>query len=203
MIATVEPPVEKPGVTPAGIDRTAELQNTISASRLSLWLQCRLKFYFRYIAQVPKPPSPSMYAGSTVHGVLQQWNLARWRKEPFSIERFKALYGSHWLALQQGVKINWDGEEQVERDSAWRALEHYFTETPIKADEKPEAVEVGVEADLSAHGLPNLVGVIDLVRAGGRIVDFKVVGKSPDPEQVVHVHEPQLTSYALLFRDAD
>ena len=76
------------------------------------------------------------------------------------------------------------------------------SETPIKADEKPEAVEVGVEADLSRHGLPTLVGIIDLVRAGGRIVDFKVVGKTPGPEQVVHVHEVQLTSYSLLYRDA-
>jgi hypothetical protein len=143
-----------------------------------------------------------MHAGSTVHAVLQQWNLARWRKEPFSIDRFKALFGSHWLALQEGARINWDGEEQAERDSAWRVLEHYFTETPVKADEMPEAVEVGVETDLSRHGLPNLVGVIDLVRAGGRIVDFKVVGKAPGPEQVVHVHEVQLTSYSLLYRDA-
>ncbi len=201
MIAIAEPPPEKTLVVPA-VDRVAELQKTISASRLSLWLTCRMKFYFRYILQLPKPPSPSMHAGSIVHTVLQQWNLARWRKEPFSIERFKALYGSHWLTLQEGVKINWDGEEQTERVSAWRALEHYFTETPIKADEKPETVEVGVEVELSHHGLPNLVGVIDLVRSGGRIVDFKVVGKSPDPEQVVHMHEVQLTAYSLLYRDS-
>jgi putative RecB family exonuclease len=145
MITLADPPVRTTSVA-AAIDRAAELQKTISASRLSLWLQCRLKFYFRYILQLPKPPSPSMHAGSTVHTVLQQWNLARWRKEPFSLERFKALYGSHWLALQEGVRINWDGEEQAEREAAWRALEHYFTQTPIKANEKPEAVEVGVEA---------------------------------------------------------
>ena len=81
-------------------------------------------------------------------------------------------------------------------------MEQYFIQTPIKADEKPEAVEVRVEADLSSHGLPTLVGVLDLVRAGGRIVDFKLVGKSPDAKQVVHVHEVQLTCYSLLYRDA-
>jgi hypothetical protein len=37
-------------------DRREYLQKTISASRLGLWLQCRLKFYFRYIAQIQKPP---------------------------------------------------------------------------------------------------------------------------------------------------
>jgi putative RecB family exonuclease len=56
-------------------------------------------------------------------------------------------------------------------------LEKYFTDTPIKADEMPEAVEVPVEADLAQHGLPVLIGVLDLVRAGGRIVDFKIRGQ--------------------------
>ncbi len=91
MIAIREPNIGKASVQPKGIDRVAELQKTISASRLSLWLICRLKFYFRYILQVQKPPSPSMHAGSTVHAVLQQWNLARWRKEPFSLARAGAL----------------------------------------------------------------------------------------------------------------
>ena len=36
----------------------------------------------------------------------------------------------------------------------------WFGETPIGSNEKPEAVEVGVEADLSGHGLPLLVGVL-------------------------------------------
>jgi putative RecB family exonuclease len=152
--------------------------------------------------QVQEPPTSSMHAGSTVHGVLQHWNMARWRREPFAIERFKALFGSQWAVLQEGVRINWKGKEDAERASAWRALEHYLTETPIKAEEKPEAVEVRVEADLSSHGLPTLVGVLDLVRAGGRIVDFKVVGKSPGAQQLVHVHEVQLTCYSLLYRDA-
>jgi hypothetical protein len=32
-----------------------------------------------------------MHAGSTVHAVLQNWNMARWRREPFALERFKTL----------------------------------------------------------------------------------------------------------------
>ena len=59
-----------------------------------------------------------------------------------------------------------------------------------------------VEAELATRGLPTLIGILDLVRAGGRIVDFKVVGKSPDARQLVHVHEVQLTCYSILYRDA-
>lgn len=201
MIAVLEQPASGTGQPPAK-DRVTELQQTVSASRLGLWHSCRLKFFFRYILQLRKAPTPSMHAGSTVHNVLQAWNLGRWRRESFVTARFKDLFDTQWKALQAESPIHWDGEEEAERSSAWRALEQYLAETPIKADEKPEAVEVAVSADLSRHGLPTLVGYIDLVRAGGSIVDFKLVGKTPDPELVVHTTEVQLTSYSILYRDA-
>ncbi len=69
-------------------------------------------------------------------------------------------------------------------------------------EERPEGVEVSVEMDLSSHGLPTLVGVLDLVRSGGRIVDFKTTGRTPTPEMVQHTTETQTTGYALLYREA-
>jgi hypothetical protein len=201
VIAVLPPPVAVPD-QPQEKDPIEELQKTASASRLGLWLSCRLKFFFRYVQKIKKPPTPSMHAGSTVHAILQAWNLSRWRREPFATERFKALFDAQWKSLQAEEKINWDGDEEAERSASWRALEYYFTETPIKANEKPEAVEVSVSADLSQHGLPTLIGIIDLVRAGGRIVDFKLVAKSPDVEMVVHTTEVQLTAYSILYRDA-
>jgi putative RecB family exonuclease len=202
MIATLERLLSPQSKKNGSPDRAAELQKTISASRLGLWLQCRLKFFFRYIAQVQRPPTPSMHAGSTVHAVLQSWNIARWRREPFAIERLKALFVSQWTGLQEGARINWREQEDSQRNSSWRALVHYFGQTPIGANEKPEAVEVTVEADLSRNGLPTLVGIIDLVRARGRIVDFKLTGKTPSAVHAVHMHELQLTCYSLLYRDA-
>ena len=201
MIAVLEPQATAPE-KPQTRDPIAELQQTVSASRLGSWLSCRLKFYFRYVLRLQKAPTPSMHAGSSVHAVLQQWNLSRWRREAFITERFKGVFDEQWQTLQTESKINWDGEEDAERSSSWRALENYFLETPIKADEKPEAVEVAVSANLSHHGLPTLIGVIDLVRSGGRIVDFKLVGKTPDVEMVAHIHGNQLTAYSVLYRDA-
>jgi len=128
--------------------------------------------------------------------------ILRPRREEFQVERLKAVFDAQWVGLQDGAKIDWDGAQFSERESTWYALTHYFRATPIKADEKPEAVEVSVETDLAKHGLPCLVGVIDLVRSGGRIVDFKLSGKTPDSEQVAHTHEAQLVCYALTYRDA-
>jgi CRISPR/Cas system-associated exonuclease Cas4 (RecB family) len=191
MIAAVDNGV---GSKPTPIE---SLKKSISASRLNCWLQCRLKFYFRYVLQITKPKTPALHFGSVLHLVLQAWNMARWRKETFEINKLKQVFEAGWI--NQG--IDWDGEETEQKNSAWAVLEKYFIETPIKANELPEAVEVPVEADLSKHGLPILRGVLDLVRAGGRIVDFKSTGKTPDNEMALHQNGVQLDCYSVLYRE--
>lgn len=193
MIAAVEQPV-------AGINPIPGLKKSTSASRLNCWLQCRLKFYFRYVLQITKPKTAALHFGSVVHLVLQQWNMARWRRQPFDISKLRQVFDAGWL--DQGSAINWDGEEPDQKNSAWAVLEKYFTDTPIKANEMPEAVEVPVEADLSKHGLPVLRGVLDLVRAGGRIVDFKSTGKTPDNDMALHQNGVQLDCYSVLYRES-
>lgn len=178
---------------------TAELTESVSASRLNTWQRCRLQFYFRYVEGIRKAPTAALHVGTTVHSVLQQWNLARWRRQPMDTDALKSVFQKMWKSEDD---IDWDDGQEAVKQSAWAVLEVYFRDTPIPADEKPEGVEVSVEADLSPQGLPKLVGVLDLVRAGGRIVDFKTSARSPDPEMVIHSHETQTTVYALLYREA-
>jgi putative RecB family exonuclease len=191
MIALAEP----------GTGRTIEeLTESVSASRLTTWQQCRLKFYFRYVAGLVKPPSPALHIGTTVHTVLQQWNLARWRRAPLDPDAVVAVFNDAWTHVRGDQEIAWE-DEAASKANALATLQTYLRETPIPVDEKPEAVEVTVELDLP-DGMPTLVGVIDLVRAGGVIVDFKTTGRTPDPEMVTHTTELQTTGYAMLYREA-
>ena len=199
--AAAAPPVSAPV---ASVGRTKEeLLRTVSASRLGTWLQCRLKFYFRYVAGITKPTPPARHVGTVVHAVLQQWNLARWRRTPLDPAAVHTVFEQAWL-LPEGESIAWvDDEPETEaKAEALGLVETYLRDTPIPTDEKPEAVEVGVELDLRSRGLPVLTGVLDLVRAGGRIVDFKTTGKTPNPAMTLHTNEAQLTAYALLYREA-
>jgi hypothetical protein len=180
----------------------AELTKTVSASRLSTWQRCRLQFYFRYVAGIQKSPTPGLHIGTTVHTVLQQWNLARWHGRELEIQELEEIFSRAWIIWQEGEQIDWEGNEETVKSATWDLVQLYLRETPIAPDEKPEAVEVGVEADLSGHGLPLLVGVIDLVRSGGRIVDFKTSARKPDVELLAHTAETQTTSYGLLYREA-
>lgn len=62
-------------------------------------------------------------------------------------------------------------------------------------------VEVAVEARPQDLALP-LFGVLDLVTAGRRVVDYKTVGSTPDPGFEAWLHEVQTTAYALLVEHA-
>jgi len=180
------------------------LTEEVSASRLKLFLSCRLAFFYRYVAQVQKAPTVALHVGKTLHGVLQSWNSARWRGDHSFKDKLREVFDQRWLEEQQDQVVDFDGKEDKEREVAFNLLELYLKETPIPEDEKPQAVEVWLEADLSAKGLPVLRGVLDLVRGGSnkRIVDFKSAKQALDPERVAHQNELQLSCYSVLYRQA-
>jgi len=196
MIALIEPPATRE-------EKMSVLDEPVSASRLNLFHSCRLKFFFRYVEKIQKPASPALHVGKAVHAALQHWSKRRWMGQPCEAEAIKADFDNHWtLSRAEEPVVFEEGEEAIQREKAWGLVEMYLRETPIPPDEKPEAVEVGVEADLSSFGLPTLRGFIDLIRPGGLIVDFKTTAQSPNEEQVLHKNETQLTAYGLLYREA-
>jgi putative RecB family exonuclease len=175
------------------------LQSTVSASRLALFLQCRLKYYFRYVLKLHKPKTPSLHLGSSVHAALTAWNKARWLKKPLTLKEVYDTYLTAWADNSEGP-IRWDpGEEEADKTTGWRLLDTYLRESHVPAEVKPEAVEVPVEADLKHKGLPKLVGILDLVQRG-RIIDYKTSSTTPNPEKVQQTNEIQTTSYSILFR---
>jgi CRISPR/Cas system-associated exonuclease Cas4 (RecB family) len=196
MIATPE------AVSRSNGQNTNPLLEKVSASRLNTFHQCRLKFYFRYVLKLVKPKSPALHVGSTIHAVLQFWNKARWRKETISQEKLQDCFSKSWTELQVGSSVNWEDSEAEEKETARKTLETYLAECSIPQDERPEGVEVKVEAPLKEHGLPILVGIMDLVRPGGLIVDYKTVGQTPNPDKLLHLHETQLSCYGILYREA-
>jgi RecB family exonuclease len=177
----------------------AELLATVSASRLNTFHGCRLKFYFNYVAGLPRSKSGAQHIGSTVHFTLKLWNLARWRKQTIPEGWLREQFDQFWAEDQEG-QIRWDtGEEDESRSKAWALLDTYFQQSPIPANEAAEGVEVAVAAEL---GRTKLVGIIDLVRSGGRIVEFKTTGQTPNAEKAEHLHELQCSCYSVMYRAA-
>src|SRR5579859_6131260 len=185
------------------VEPATEQSHAVSATRLNTWLNCRLKYYFRYVLRLKSPKTAALYVGSTVHSVLKLWNRARWRRESLTLEQLQQAYDTAWANDQKTEKVSWSrDEESDEKEQGWKLLQTYFNKSPIPLDEKPEGVEVRIEADLHLHGLPPLMGILDLVRAGGKIVDYKTLGQTPKDEKAIHNNEVQLSIYSLLYRES-
>ena len=198
MIALREPAPD----IPAAIDR---LTRTVSASRLACFHSCRLKFFFRYVEEIRKPCSAALFVGRMVHEALRVWSKTRWKGGDTSADALRPGFEAAWVSQQKDEPVAWNQEEETEaslRQKTWGLVAAYLAATPIPANEKPQAVEVSVEADLSAHGLPRLTGIIDLVRPPGIVVDYKTAAQTTQPERLLHQHESQLAIYGLLYREA-
>ena len=179
-----------------------DILSKVSASRLNCFHSCRLKFYFRYVLKLAKPATGALHVGKAVHWALQQWSKARWYGQPLDSESIKPDFDIHWQSSQEKDPVAWEiDEEQKQKDKAWGLVDMYLRDTPIPVEEKPEAVEVSVETGLP-NGLPRLVGVIDLVRPEGVVVDFKTSASTPLIAQAIHRNETQLTAYGILHREA-
>ncbi len=192
--AEAPPPTER-----SEKDIIRSLQEEVSASRLSLFLQCRLKFYYRYVLRLKKPKTASLHVGNSVHSALKAWSKARWLGKPLSLRELHDAYTKAWADISEGI-VPWEtGEEEEEKTTGWRLCDTYIRQCGSMATIKPDAVEVSVEADLSRHGLPRLIGILDLVQEG-TIIDFKTSSSTPNPSSVEHMHELQVSSYAVLYR---
>lgn len=193
MIAVIEPTAGAPAPqTPD--ERVEQLKETVSASRLSLYLACRLKFFFKYVVQIQKPKSAALHVGSSVHSVLKAWNKARWRDQSLSLKELHEQFVKAWADTEEPVE--WEDDDETEQQTtAWKLIETYIRQANPAA--KPEFVEVPVEAELK--GLPKLIGILDLVQ-GGKIIDYKTSGQTPNAEKVAHTNEVQLSIYSMLYR---
>ena len=195
------PQAQSNAPVPTESETIAHLRKTVSPSRLTLFLQCRLKFWFRYVAGITKPKTAALHVVTAVHSVLKAWNKARWKSQPLTLKQLHDEFSKAWTD-DEGGQVKWDdGEEDEEKMTGWRLVETYIRESKIPDSLKPDAVEVPVEAELHAHGLPKLIGVLDLVQ-GGRIIDYKTLGQTPNPEKAAHTNGVQISSYAVLYREA-
>lgn len=191
---------------PAKVERSEKeiltgLQQTVSASRLTLFLQCRLKFYYRYVLKLTKPKPASLHVGNVVHATLKAWHKARWMEAPLTLKGLHDEFSKAWHLQNKEEPVDWQGDEEDEKLTAWRLCELYLHQSGFENAQKPDAVEVPVEADLVIHGLPRLIGILDLVQQR-KIIDYKTSSTTPNSEKVAHTHEVQTSIYAILYRDS-
>ena len=176
----------------------------LSASRLKTWQSCRRQFYYRYVERIQTPTAPALFIGQAVHEILRLHNWSRWKDEPHDSALLREELRHYWEREAPLARVAWKSQddEAAAQVQAWAMLEAYFEQSPVSRTEKPEGVEVRVECELGGRGIPPLIGIIDLVRPVGVIVDYKTAARTPGTALAELQHATQLACYALLYREA-
>jgi CRISPR/Cas system-associated exonuclease Cas4 (RecB family) len=167
-------------------------------------MTCRRQFYFRYMLGLKKPAGAALTVGQALHRMLEIWNHARWHGDNPTLATSPERFEEEWQTIVEAQAVAWkdDKEESKQKATALRLWQAWLEKPPIPEDETPEGVEVYLEHEEATSDRPKIIGSLDLVRAGGLLVEFKTAARSTNADELAHQHRLQLTIYALLYRES-
>ncbi|MCH7225014.1 PD-(D/E)XK nuclease family protein [Haloferula sp. A504] len=182
---------------------TSEVPDHISPTAAKSYLACSLRFYFERVLCLPRPTSPALHLGKSIHAALQCFHIALWRGGDCSPETIALAFDGAFNALEKDEgPIAWTAKKTREkaREDGLRVVAAYL-DSPEVAKEPPKAVEVFLHENIDGLSVP-LTGAMDLVRQDLTPVDFKSAAARPDSDTAAFEHEIQLVSYQLMLEAA-
>lgn len=180
-----DPPLERPRLT-------------LSASKLSLFLDCPRRYAFRHVEH--RPPefvSSALHFGKALHEALARFHLDPGVTEDELVACFERAMNE---PAEAPIRFRPYESRASLLELALAMLRAYRAAPPIAA---PTGVEVPFEVDLGPtpilrrEGL-RLCGRYDVLLAGHIVADWKTASRRPDPRD--HRRTIQFTTYAWSYR---
>lgn len=173
----------------------------LSSSKMNLYLQCSLKFKFRYIDKIPTLFKPSGLAlGSAVHSALSWFHKERMNGREVVLEEFLKIFDADWYSQKVDTYIRYkEGEEEIKLVVvAKELLALYFQQkhNGTKGAEVPFSVPLINPSNGKGLGL-NLEGFIDLIEDDDTIVEFKTSNQTMNQKDLNG--NLQLTAYSYAY----
>jgi RecB family exonuclease len=172
---------------------------SLSASKLTTYADCPLKFAFSYALGVRDEGSVWASLGSLLHEVAAEFLRPGQEPADRSRERLFTIAEEHW---SDDIAPYRPQREEIRRDlfdmlAAWHEVEFSGREGPDVVD-----VERRFHIEVAGHAVTGSIDRVDRVPGGLEIIDYKT-GKHPlRPEEVVD--DLQLAVYHLAAtRDPD
>ena len=174
----------------------------LSASAISLYLTCSLKYRFQYVDRIPKPWQPAALAfGSSVHIAIEWFHRQRLLGTTPELGHVLELFDEDWRGQRKDVLIfseREDGDALARKGREMLRL--YVSEAALS--QQPAAVEDPFEVELADPESGEILevtlrGIVDLVEEDGTLVDFKTAGRSFDAGTLER--HLQLSAYALAY----
>ena len=156
-------------------DAAAPTGEVLSPSQVRCFMDCQMRWWFKYALKHADPPTGKMALGRAVHAALTQ-NFAQKveTQEDLPMTGVVALFRDAWAREREQTEFR-DDEDPAELGACGEALVSKYMDEAAPQIE-PAAVEMRVEGEI---GGIRVQGWIDLLDVNGRIIDLKTAARKP------------------------
>lgn len=173
-----------------------------SQSSINCWLQCSLKYFFRYIAKIEsETTSSNLVFGSAIHRALDMMADRKMKGQSAKQNEIRDFYSLEWnnqLACAKKIDLESKEEQDALHDKGLEMIDVYLKEW------KDKNIIGHAEAfSIEMHGLSKpVIGEYDLLVEDGTgnvtIVDWKTAARKWDEEKPHK--DNQATLYCLAWK---
>jgi len=170
--------------------------DALSPSQVRTFMDCQMRWWFKYGLKVPDPATANMALGRAVHSSLgENFDQKVDTREDLPTEGVVALFREAWANEIEQTEFR-DEEDTKELAATGEALvTKYMDQIAPKID--PAAVELKVEGEIAGISVR---GWIDLLDVEGRVIDIKTA--KAKPSSIEPMHKFQVATYAYLMAGA-
>ena len=173
----------------------------LSASQLTLYLQCSLKYRFQYLDNLPKPFRPAGLAfGSAIHSSLDWFHKQKVNGNGVTLDVLLKVFDADWFSQCVEAEVRFKDKDTGPAliEMGRQMLTQYFRayqEMPVGA-EIPFTVPLIEPVTGEVLG-PNLEGRLDLAERDA-VVEFKTSAQTLNAQDLKD--SLQLTCYGYAYR---
>ena len=168
------------------------MKKHLSVTQIKMFLQCPLKYYFRYKQGLEVRPNSSLTMGRSVHKAIEGFYKEKIKGKKADI---KELFSFFWFEDSKETDFKKEENPGDLKDEGVRLVEKYAEEIAPKVQPK----EVEKEFELKFENVPyTLKGIIDLIEEDGTIVDHKCSKRSPNQADIDR--DIQLSAYQIGYK---
>lgn len=176
----------------------------LSASQLSLYLTCSLKYRFQHVDRLPRLTTSANQAfGTAMHAALNWLHKERKQGRTPPLAEVLNVFEADWYAQTetegtQAVRFEDDSDRMLLAHKGKELLTQYYHLSPANVRDSELRFTLPLVNPATAEVLDVPIrGVIDLIEEDGAIVEFKAPQKAPPmtdlPENI------QLTTYSYAY----
>jgi len=173
-------------------DVAAPTGEVLSPSQVRCFMDCQVRWWFKYVLRCADPATGKMALGRAVHAALTQ-NFAQKveTQEDLPVTGVVALFRDAWAHEREQTEFR-DDEDAAELGACGEVLVSKYMDEAAPLIE-PAAVEMRVEGTI---GGIRVQGWIDLMDVNGRIIDLKTAARKPSG--IESDYKFQIATYAQL-----